>query len=126
MLAVEQGLAAPVGEDPGLWWKHLRPRLEDLQRAFAHHVEVTEAEGGLFDEVVAAAPRLANMRRQLEREHTGITAAIAKILSRGDAGEEPSRIRDATLEVLGQLARHRQRGADFVYEAYTVDVSASD
>jgi hypothetical protein len=126
IIAVEEAMSSPVGGAPDVWWKHLRARLEALQRAFAHHVEVTEADGGLFDEVVAAAPRLAHMRRQLEREHVIITEALASLIAEGDAGAGPDRIREATLEVLGQLSRHRQRGADFVYEAFCVDVSASD
>lgn len=126
IVAVEEALSSPVGSAPEVWWKHLRARLEDLQRAFAHHVEVTEAEGGLFDEVVAAEPRLAGMRRQLEREHILISEALASLVAEGDDGVEPNRIRELALGVLGQLSRHRQRGADFVYEAFCVDVSASD
>jgi hypothetical protein len=126
IVAVEEALSSPVGGAPDVWWKHLRARLEELQRAFAHHVAVTEADGGLFDEVVAAAPRLANMRRQLEREHIVITEALASVLAEGDEGATPERVREATLALLGQLSRHRQRGADFVYEAFCVDVSASD
>lgn len=126
IIAVEEELSSPVGGAPDVWWKHLRARLEELQRAFAHHISVTEAEGGLFDEVVAAAPRLANMRRQLEREHVIIAEALASLIAEGDAGASPERLREATLGVLGQLSRHRQRGADFVYEAWCVDVSASD
>jgi hypothetical protein len=30
------------------------------------------------------------------------------------------------MELLKRLARHRQRGADLLYEAYQVDISAGD
>ena len=34
-------------------------------------------------------------------------------------------MRDRLLALLGTLARHRQRGADLVYEAYAVDIGGT-
>jgi hypothetical protein len=35
---------------------------------------------------------------------------------------EPQALRDGLTDLLAELVRHRQRGADLVYEAYSVDI----
>lgn len=34
--------------------------------------------------------------------------------------------REAALDLLGLLSRHRHRGADFVYDAYDFDIGGGD
>jgi hypothetical protein len=39
-----------------------------------------------------------------------------------DVKERSTRVRELGTQLLATLSRHRQRGADLVYEAYQVDI----
>jgi hypothetical protein len=112
-------VAAPGGETA----ERFRPTLDHLRVVFAVHVEVTEAAGGLYEEILEIAPRLANRIDRLKREHQMITGEIRSALDGLPAGATPDRELHAELERLYTvLSRHRTRGLDLVYEAYQVDI----
>ncbi|HJU01795.1 MAG TPA: hypothetical protein VJ966_11390 [Actinomycetes bacterium] len=125
---LEEALAAPddpdgLGGHDGLGAR-LAPALEQLQEVFAVHVEVTEAPGGLYQEILENAPRLANRVTRFRREHTEITEGIRRGLA-GCAAATPeatSALRDQSVRLFADLVRHRKRGLDLVYEAYHVDI----
>jgi hypothetical protein len=87
---------------------------------------VTEAAGGLYEEILENAPRLANRVKRLRREHADITAAIRSGSAETQAAtQDPGRVealRDHAVRLLADLVRHRKRGLDLVYEAYHVDI----
>ena len=126
---LEVALAAPqdpdgLGGQDGLPTR-LIPALERLQEVFAVHVEVTEAPGGLYHEILENAPRLANRVTRFRREHTDITEAIRRGLAEcADAGDPDAvqALRDHSVRLFADLVRHRKRGLDLVYEAYHVDI----
>jgi hypothetical protein len=126
---LEEALAAPddpdgLGGQDGLPTR-LIPALERLQEVFAVHVEVTEAPGGLYQEILENAPRLANRVTRFRREHTDITEAIRRGLAEcADAGDPDAvqALRDHSVRLFADLVRHRKRGLDLVYEAYHVDI----
>jgi hemerythrin HHE cation binding domain-containing protein len=100
--------------------------LERLHEVFAVHVEVTEAPGGLYGEILENAPRMANRVNRFRREHTEIADGIRRCLAEakaaaGDAAAPPA-LRDHAVRLLADLVRHRKRGLDMVYEAYHVDI----
>ena len=123
---LEEALAA--SEDPdGLRAlpERLAPALERLQEVFAVHVEVTEAPGGLYQEILENASRLANRVTRFRREHAEITEGIRRDLAAcGTAGdpEAAQALRDHSVRLFADLVRHRKRGLDLVYEAYHVDI----
>jgi hypothetical protein len=93
------------------------------------HVEITEAEDGLYAEILPAAPRLAHMMDVLRREHHEIREALDHALHAIEAPEgagEPEALREELLGLLGHLVRHRQKGADLLYEAYDVDLGGQE
>jgi len=100
------------------------PLLEHLRVVFAVHVEVTESPGGLYEEILEIAPRLANKIARFRREHTAIVAALQSALD--DLGDGravlAADLRTRLAQLHEVLARHRERGADLVYEAYHVDI----
>ena len=102
----------------------LTPILHHLRVVFGVHVEVTEAPGGLYEEILEIAPRLANKIARFKREHTSITKAIGSALDDlpGDGGAPAPDLRGRLDHLHDLLARHRRRGADLVYEAYHVDI----
>jgi hypothetical protein len=123
---LEEALAA--SEDPdGLRAlpDRLAPALERLQEVFAVHVEVTEAPGGLYQEILENAPRLANRVTRFRREHAEITEGIRRGLAECAAATTPeatAALRDRSVRLFADLVRHRKRGLDLVYEAYHVDI----
>jgi hypothetical protein len=123
---LEQALAPPPdGEPPGVWLDRLGGALRHLDEVFAVHVKVTEGPGGLYEEILENAPRLANRVKRFRREHADIAAAIGRgIAEAGAAGDDAARVealRDHALRLFADVVRHRKRGLDLVYEAY-VDI----
>jgi hypothetical protein len=126
---LEEALAVPddpdgLGGQDGLPAR-LVPTLERLQEVFAAHVEVTEAPGGLYQEILENAPRLANRVTRFRREHAEITEGIRRGLAECAAADTPAAgqtLRDHSVRLFADLVRHRKRGLDLVYEAYHVDI----
>jgi len=126
---LEGTLAVPedphgLGGQDGLATR-LVPVLERLQEVFAVHVEVTEAPGGLYQEILDNAPRLANRVTRFRREHSEIADGIRRALAECASAVDPDAVqalRDHTVRLFADLVRHRKRGLDLVYEAYHVDI----
>lgn len=128
MAAVEHALAAPAPGRIAEWWSGVSLALHDLSMRFADHLELTEADGGLFDEVVSVAPRVAHRVDRLREEHVTVLAALDELTTaRAPASvDDADRLRAGATDVICRLARHRQHGADLLYEAYSVDVGLAD
>lgn len=132
VVRLEEALAAPAPGRPREWAGRVHERLVDVAAAFERHIAVTEGPDGLFDAVLRADPRLANSVSALGTEHHDIRQSIADVLvmvrelaRTGDNGDTGG-VREAALDLLHRLSRHRQRGADLVYEAYAVDIGGGD
>ena len=121
MLGVEDAATSVTG-DAEARWTTLRSRLGELQDAFDRHIAATERPGGFLDEVVGVAPHLANRRRHLTDEHREIAARLAATLERDDASIAAGDVAD----LLAAIEHHRHRGAEFIYDAYSVDIGPSD
>lgn len=115
-------LTAPVvAAEEAAWRAGLTRRLSDLRRAFTEHVRVTEGPEGLYAELVDCAPRLVRAVGLLTREHATINAVIEATADRtGDAAIGD--LRRWAGDLLRALSRHRQRGADLVYDALETDI----
>jgi hypothetical protein len=115
-------LAAPAGAAD---IERMVSVLDHVRVVFAVHVEVTESPGGLYEEIMEIAPRLANKIARFEREHAAIAGAISSALDElrtDDAATPLAGLQDRLSHLLDGLVRHRKRGADLVYEAYHVDI----
>lgn len=128
---VERAIAAPGPGRASQWVQEVRTQLSTLRDSFARHVEIIEGPGGLHEEILRRAPRLGRMVARLQEDHTGIREAIeenvASLLPRpGEGGRSVPEIREAVLRLLGRLTRHRQLGADLIYEAYSVDIGSGE
>jgi hypothetical protein len=122
---LERALAAPAPGRIAAWTEQVAASLAHLAADFAEHIAVTEGPGGLYTDVLASAPRLSNPIRRLTAEHAQVASELDAVVARlpgvGSA-EDVDDVRAATTTLLGRLVRHRQRGADLVFEAYQVDV----
>jgi hypothetical protein len=128
MSGLELALAAPA-PNRVLWVDGVHDALHALHEVWTRHIVETEAPGAFLDELVSEAPRLSTPASRLRREHSEILAVITraeKRLATPPAPDDYDRwvdeIRAELTALLSSLAKHRQRGADLVYEAYDVDI----
>lgn len=117
----EQALALPSASPS---WRHdVADALQHVRIALAEHVDEVEGAEGLLVELRQADPRLISKVEQLEREHPQLAEAVDAAL-RSVEQHTVEEARSTVLDLLLALSRHRQRGADLVYEAYSVDIGA--
>jgi hypothetical protein len=126
---LELALAAPAA-NRAEWVTNVRESLGVVHEVWTRHIVETEAPGAFLDELVTESPRLSKPTSRLRREHSEILATIVraeKSLATPPAEDEAyatwaEALRVELTALLAALARHRQRGADLVYEAYAVDL----
>jgi hypothetical protein len=126
---LERCLAAPATDRAVIWGDRLHAAVERLASDFALHVEVTEGPDGLHQEIVTASPRLANQVAALGAEHGTIAGDLAALSAASQppvAQTDVARLRERGTKLLGRLVRHRQRGADLIYEAFACDLGGCD
>jgi hypothetical protein len=122
---LEAALAAPARGREMIWGEAVHAALVMLADDFNAHVEVTEGPGGLHQAILAGDLRLANAVDALTAQHGQISAEIAGLVADSQApvtSEDMEDLRERSTSMLGQIIRHRQRGADLIYEAYATDV----
>jgi hypothetical protein len=126
---LEAALAAPARGREMIWGEAVHATLVMIADDFGAHVEVTEGPGGLHEAILAGAVRLANAVDALTGEHGQIAAEISELVADSAAPVGPGDmddLRERATRLLGHLVRHRQRGADLIYEAYATDVGGGD
>ena len=126
---LEGALAAAATGRAVAWGERVHEALLAVADDWGDHVVVTEGPGGLHESILSASVRLANGVDALVAEHELIAADIAEAVA---ASEPPvlefhvEAIRDQAIALLARLSRHRQRGADLIYDAYALDLGAGD
>lgn len=121
---LERAVAGP--SEAGAWVDGVRAALAELRRSLDEHIEVTEGSGGLLEEVRDLAPRLSGEVGLIEAEHEELVDLLDKAEASLEETTDPKAIRNRAMALLPRLSLHRQRGADLVYDAYNVDIAASD
>jgi hypothetical protein len=126
---MEAALAAPARGRAVVWGEVVHASLMMIADDFGAHVEVTEGPGGLHQAIVAGDIRLANAVEALTAEHAQIAEEIASLVADSQppvTEDDVDDVRERATRLLGHLVRHRQRGADLIYEAYATDVGGCD
>ena len=129
MSALELALSgpAPAGRTAH-WVERVHAALLELSGDLRQHVAVTEGPDGLYQDLLRTAPRLSGPVGTLTEDHGVIDARWRAVLAlRGlAAAVDVEQVRELGTALLGRIVRHRQRGADLVYEAYEVDVGGDE
>jgi hypothetical protein len=129
VLELERALTAPAGDDAPRWAIALGTPVHNLLAVLEAHVGETEGPGALFEQLQHDAPRLLHAVDKLRQEHEPLLARTEALSARLDQARDSAdvdAIRTDALELIQALLVHRQRGAELVYDAYNVDVSAGD
>jgi hypothetical protein len=127
--ALEYTLASPASGRAVIWGEAVHASLVLLADDFSAHVEVTEGPGGLHQAILAGDLRLANAVGALTAEHEQMAEEVASLVADSAAPVTPNDVpdlRERATTLLGNLLRHRQRGADLIYEAYQTDIGGGD
>jgi hypothetical protein len=132
LVHLEMAISSPAAARIPDWTGVVVKELTGVRDAFDQHILVTEKPGGLYEEIIMRAPRLDGTVTRLREEHPDISVQIDGMLERigsveigGD--EWPlDRARDDLQRFIGTVIRHRQRGADLVWEAYNVDIGGTE
>ena len=123
---LERVLASPYrAEGTTGWTARLRTALTTVSEAFGEHIAITEGPGGLYRELAEQSPRLGHAADRLAKEHAEITRRLEELLTSTalpEATPDVPHVRRTGTDLLVVLMRHRQRGADLVFEAYDLDI----
>jgi hypothetical protein len=127
LVHLEEALSSPAAGRIADWTGVVVKEMHEVSAAFEQHIVVTEQPDGLYDEILERAPRLAGNVRRLREEHPEITQGITHMISQlehVEIGESwpLEQARDDLQRFIGSVIKHRQRGADLVWEAYNVDI----
>ena len=123
---LERALAAPATGRAEVWSDAVHAALRPLRDDFTAHVDVTEGAGGLHQAILAGDVRLANAVEALTSEHRDIAAAVDGLIAATEQTPDVDAIRERGTALITRLIRHRQRGADLIYEAYETDIGGGD
>jgi hypothetical protein len=132
LVHLEEGLSSPAAGRIPDWTATVLKEMHEVRDAFAQHIAVTEESAGLYDEILERAPRLAGNVRRLREEHPEIQKGIDAMLDRlenteiGPDAWALDQARDDLQRFIGRVIKHRQRGADLVWEAYNVDIGGPE
>ncbi|MBE7190642.1 hypothetical protein [Jatrophihabitans endophyticus] len=126
---LEFTLAAPASGREVVWGEAVHDALVTLVGDFGAHVDVTECAGGLHETILSRDLRLTNAVDALTAEHAEMSAMLAALVDDSRppvVGADVDTLRERATCLLGLIVRHRQTGADLVYEAFHTDVGGAD
>lgn len=129
LLELEQVLGTPAGDDVVGWATAVQVPVSNLLAVLDAHVTGTEGNEGFFEDVRDHAPHLIPAVDRLRSEHDPLIASTTALAARLDglgSEAEVELVRDDGIELIGRLLTHRHRGAELVYDAYSVDISTGD
>ncbi|HZP91225.1 MAG TPA: hypothetical protein VFC04_09550 [Actinomycetota bacterium] len=127
LVELEHAISSAAAGKLEEWTRGVWLRLLQLRETIDEHVEVTERPNGLYDEIRLRAPRLDAQITRLQNEHPEMRERTEELIARlekpGIGEEWPlEQARDDIQRLLGMIVRHRQVGADLIWEAYNLDI----
>jgi hypothetical protein len=132
LVALEVAISSPASRRIPEWTTVVLKEMTGVRDAFEQHVVVTEKPDGLYEEILGRAPRLEHAISRLKAEHPDITHATVTMVDRLEQVEiggiewPLDDARDDLQRFIGRVIRHRQKGADLVWEAYNVDIGGPE
>ena len=116
----ERAAASPTSMPS--WRDYVLSELQGLRTALDQHVEEVEGTDGLFAELTELSPRLIHKIHAVRDEHPGLCEEVADAIELTNSDAPAAEVRQAVTDVLFSIVRHRQHGADLVFDGYNVDI----
>jgi hypothetical protein len=132
LVGLEFAISSPAAGRIPDWTRLVTKEVTAVRDAWDQHIDTTEKPGGLYEEIVSTSPRLAGTVDRLRHEHPDITDAVRLMVERIEGVEVGGLewplddARDDLQRFIGKVIRHRQKGADLVWEAYNVDIGGPE
>ena len=132
IVGLEFAISSPAAGRIADWTGLVTKEMTAVRDAWDQHIDGTEKPDGLYEEIVTTSPRFAGTIDRLRDEHPEITEAVEQMLARleqVEIGGLPWPLEDARDDLqrfMGRVIRHRQKGADLVWEAYNVDIGGPE
>jgi hypothetical protein len=132
LVALEVAISSPASKRIPDWTRRVTKEAVAVRDAWEQHIDVTEKPAGLYEEIVGLSPRLAGTVDRLRNEHPEITESVTQMVARlehveiGGLEWPLDDARDDLQRFIGKVIRHRQLGADLVWEAYNVDIGGPE
>jgi hypothetical protein len=132
LVGLELAISSPAAGRIPDWTRLVAKEVTAVRDAWDQHVDGTEKPGGLYEEIVGTSPRLAGTVDRHRNEHPDITDAVRLMVERienveiGGLEWPLDDARDDLQRFIGKVIRHRQKGADLVWEAYNVDIGGPE
>jgi hypothetical protein len=131
LVEVERSISSPAAGRLEAWTGDVVKRLSILLDSIGEHIEVTERPEGLYEEILHRAPRLSSQVDRLRAEHPALRTGTAELIERLQStaigpGWPLDEARDDAQGLLGKIVKHRQQGADLVWEAYNLDIGGME
>jgi hypothetical protein len=123
---LEEALTAPLG-DAAAWQERAAKAGRLIAEEIQAHIDETEGDEGFLTAVQDEAPRLASAITRLLDEHEEMVAMADRFVAQVESPDDGITLQDVRalgVSLLGLLVRHRQKGADLIYEAYQVDLGS--
>jgi hypothetical protein len=124
LLVLEEALTSPASLDG--WLPRVTEAIAELRETVIDHVAGSEAPDGLLAQVADVSPWLGPRVEQLRAEHDDLVASADALVEACAEATTSDDIADAAWALLERVSRHRSRGADLLYDAYALDISAGD
>jgi hypothetical protein len=125
LVELEQSLTGP-SNDHEQWLGRVREAVTKMRDTVIDHVAESEAPDGLLAQISEVSPWLGPRVVQLHAEHDDLVASAERLVQACLAATEPDEVADDAWSLLGRVSKHRRRGADLLYDAYALDISAGD
>lgn len=103
--------------------------LQQLDTRLEEHVAATEGPDGFHNQMVTASPQLYHQVTVLVADHQRAAELLDQLRRAANDAHtdgQVSGIREQGTAMLALLAKHRQRGADLIYEAYQRDLGGGE
>ena len=131
LVQAEEAISGPALGRETDWAREVIDAFAALRETIEEHIEVTERSEGLYEEILHKAPRMAEAVRRLREEHPLMrdktSEAITRLRTTPVGAMWPlEEARDDLQRLLGRIVKHRQLGADLVWEAYNLDIGGLD
>ena len=126
---LEFTLAAPASGREVVWGEAVHDALVTIVGDFGAHIDVTEGPDGLHESILDRELRLTNAVQTLTAEHAQMSEMLTTLVADSQppvVGSDVDVLRDRATCLLGMLVKHRQTGADLIYEAFHADVGGAD